>query len=132
MEMANKVAVVTGGSGGIGRAMGKAFLAEGAEAVVLADLDANAVEGVACEFGSDGQVCDVTIEAQVQALVDKTLTRYGRIDLFCSNASASQTGLLMMRIKCNINIMNILVVCISVLMKALLIVEIIMLDSNKK
>ncbi len=94
MEMANKVAVVTGGSGGIGRAMGKAFLAEGAEAVVLADLDANAVEGVACELGSDGQVCDVTNEAQVQALVDKTLTRYGRIDLFCSNAGASQTGLL--------------------------------------
>ena len=93
MEMANKVAVVTGGSGGIGRAMGKAFLAEGAEAVVLADLDANAVEGVACEIGSDGQVCDVTNEAQVQALVDKTLTRYGRIDLFCSNTPMAPRSL---------------------------------------
>ncbi|MCP4963471.1 MAG: SDR family NAD(P)-dependent oxidoreductase, partial [Actinomycetia bacterium] len=40
MELNNRVAVITGGSGGIGRAMAESFLAQGARAVVLADLDA--------------------------------------------------------------------------------------------
>ena len=94
MELLNRVAVITGGSGGIGKAMAKAFLAEGAKAVVLADMDAAAVDQAAAEVGADGQVCDVTDEAQVQALVDDTLVRYQRIDLFCSNAGVSAPGLL--------------------------------------
>ena len=63
MELLNRVAVITGGSGGIGKAMAKAFLAEGAKAVVLADMDAAAVDQAAAEVGADGQVCDVTDEA---------------------------------------------------------------------
>ena len=43
MELDDKVAIITGGSGGIGKAMGAAFLREGAKAVVLADLDEQAV-----------------------------------------------------------------------------------------
>ena len=94
MELANRVAIITGGSGGIGMAMAKAFLAEGAEAVVLADLDGAALEKVASETGAEGQTCDVTNESEVQTLVNYVLKRYGRVDLFCSNAGASSEGLL--------------------------------------
>ncbi len=94
MELKNRVAVITGGSGGIGRAMAAAFLAEGARAVVLADLDPAAVRAAADELGCDGEACDVTDEAQVAALTERTLARHGQIDLFCSNAGAGGAGLL--------------------------------------
>ena len=94
MELKNKVVVITGGTGGIGRAMAKAFLAEGAKAVMLADLNAEAVAAVAREIGCDGMACDVTQEAQVQALVKTTEERHGPIDLFCSNAGAGGKGVL--------------------------------------
>ncbi len=95
MELSGKVAVITGGSGGIGRAMAKAFLAEGAKAVMLADLDATAVANAARELGCDGMACDVTDEAQVVALVERTRQPHGPIDLFCSNAGAGGQGVLM-------------------------------------
>ena len=95
MELNGKVVVITGGSGGIGRAMAKAFLAEGAKAVMLADLDAAAVANAARELGCDGMACDVTDEAQVVALVERTRQRHGPIDLFCSNAGAGGQGVLL-------------------------------------
>ncbi len=94
MELAGKVAVITGGSGGIGRAMAKTFLNEGAQAVVLADLNNEAVQAAAAEIGCEAQACDVTKEADVQKLVDDTIARHGRIDLFCSNAGAGGEGVL--------------------------------------
>jgi NAD(P)-dependent dehydrogenase (short-subunit alcohol dehydrogenase family) len=94
MELRDKVAVITGGSGGIGRAMARAFLAEGARTVVLADLGEAAVQAAARELGCEGVACDVTSEPQVQALVERTLARHGRIDLFCSNAGAAGQGVL--------------------------------------
>ena len=94
MEMMNRVAVITGGSGGIGKAMAKAFLAEGAKAVVLADLNAGAVATAAKEIGCSGKTCDVTDESQVAALVNETIAEHGKIDLFCSNAGAGGAGLL--------------------------------------
>lgn len=94
MELKDKVVVITGGSGGIGRAMAKAFLAQGARAVMLADLDPAAVSAAAKEIGCDGMACDVTQEAQVQALVNATVDKYGPIDLFCSNAGAGGKGVL--------------------------------------
>lgn len=94
MEMMNRVAVITGGSGGIGKAMAKAFLAEGAKAVVLADLNADAVNAAAVEMGCSGKTCDVTNETQVAALVNETIAEHGKIDLFCSNAGAGGAGLL--------------------------------------
>jgi NAD(P)-dependent dehydrogenase (short-subunit alcohol dehydrogenase family) len=94
VELKDKVVVITGGSGGIGRAMAKAFLAEGARAVMLADLDPAAVSAAAKEIGCDGMACDVTQEAQVQALVKKTVEKHGPIDLFCSNAGAGGKGVL--------------------------------------
>jgi NAD(P)-dependent dehydrogenase (short-subunit alcohol dehydrogenase family) len=94
MEIMNRVAVITGGSGGIGKAMAKAFLAEGAKAVVLADLNTDAVTTAAQEIGCAGKTCDVTNEAQIAALVNETIAEYGKIDLFCSNAGAGGSGLL--------------------------------------
>jgi NAD(P)-dependent dehydrogenase (short-subunit alcohol dehydrogenase family) len=94
MELTDKVAVITGGSGGIGRAMAKAFLAQGARTVVLADLDPEAVGQAAQELGCAAKACDVTDEAQVIELVEFTLATYGPIDLFASNAGAGSEGVL--------------------------------------
>lgn len=94
MELAGKVVVITGGSGGIGRAMARAFLQEGARAVMLADLDAARVTAAAAELGCDGMACDVTREADIEALVRTTEARHGPIDLFCSNAGAGAPGVL--------------------------------------
>lgn len=105
MELNDRVAVITGGSGGIGRAMAAAFLAEGARAVVLADLDGSQAEAAASEIGAaaaaaghpgvcEGRACDVTDEAQVVDLVESTLAAHGPIDVFCSNAGAGGDGVL--------------------------------------
>ena len=82
MEMMNRVAVITGGSGGIGKAMAKAFLAEGAKSVVLADLNADAVNAAAVEIGCSGKTCDVTNEAQDAALGKEIMGEHGKIEQF--------------------------------------------------
>lgn len=94
MELKDKVVVITGGSGGIGKAMAKAFLNEGAAGIMLADLDAAAVAQAAADIGCSGMACDVTDEAQVAALVAATEDQYGQVDVFCSNAGAGGNGLL--------------------------------------
>jgi len=94
MELNNKIAVITGGSGGIGRAMGKAFLAEGAKAVVLLDLDEGAVKTAADQLGCEGEACNVTDEQQLAKVVNGILQRHGQIDLFCSNAGSGAEGVL--------------------------------------
>lgn len=94
MELKDKTAVITGGSGGIGRALARAFLEEGAAGVMIADLDEARIAAAAEELGCAGMACDVTDEAQVRALVDAATSRFGRIDLFCSNAGAGAQGLL--------------------------------------
>ncbi|MGH1504337.1 MAG: SDR family oxidoreductase [Acidimicrobiales bacterium] len=94
MELRDRVAVITGGTGGIGQAMARAFLAEGARTVVISDLDAERVATVAAELGCEGVACDVTDEAQVAELVEGVLDRFGPIDLFCSNAGAISEGVL--------------------------------------
>ena len=88
MDVRGAVAVVTGGASGIGAAMARRFASEGAEAVVVADLVEDAAQMVAGELGGVGvgEALDVADSAAVSALVDRTLARFGRIDLFCSNA----------------------------------------------
>jgi NAD(P)-dependent dehydrogenase (short-subunit alcohol dehydrogenase family) len=94
MELKDKVVVITGGSGGIGKAMAEAFMNEGAAGIMLADLDAAAVAQAAADIGCNGMACDVTDEAQVAALVAATEDQYGQVDVFCSNAGAGGNGLL--------------------------------------
>ncbi len=94
MELNDRVAVITGGSGGIGQALARAFLAEGARQVVLADLDEAAVQTAAADIGCVGRACDVTDEQQIVDLVEWTLAEHGPIDIFCSNAGAGGQGVL--------------------------------------
>ena len=86
MKLQDKVIVVTGGGNGIGRALCRRFAAEGARAVVVADLEHEPARQVAAELGCREACVDVALESDVQRLVDDTLKEFGRIDLFCSNA----------------------------------------------
>jgi len=88
MDVRDKVVVITGGGSGIGAAMARRFAAEGAEAIVVADLHADAAAAVAGELGGVGvaEALDVCDEHAVGDLVERTVGRHGRIDLFCSNA----------------------------------------------
>lgn len=88
MQLAGRVAVITGGAGGIGAALARRFAAEGAAAVIVTDRDAAAATAVAeaLPVPALGLAVDVSVEAQVAALVADIEQRYGRIDLFCSNA----------------------------------------------
>jgi NAD(P)-dependent dehydrogenase (short-subunit alcohol dehydrogenase family) len=92
MRLANKVVVVTGGANGIGRALCRRFAAEGAKAVVVADLQASKAEQVAKEFGGIAVQTDVAQEADVARLVERVTQKYGVIDLFCSNAGVGVSG----------------------------------------
>ncbi len=89
MELAGKVVVVTGAASGIGKALAERFAKAGVEGLVLADLDGDGVSAVAAELGAVGVAADVTKEADVQAVAQAALDKFGRIDLFCSNAGIS-------------------------------------------
>jgi NAD(P)-dependent dehydrogenase (short-subunit alcohol dehydrogenase family) len=86
VELAGRHIVVTGGGSGIGRALVRRIAAEGARAVVVADLDPGAAEAVAAEIGGTAIRTDVGNEADIRALVDRARELHGPIDLFCSNA----------------------------------------------
>ena len=81
------VVLITGGASGIGLAAARRFVDEGAS-VVLADLDEQALAGAAAELG-DAVVtrsCDVSVEAEVEALVVSAAERFGRLDTVFANA----------------------------------------------
>jgi NAD(P)-dependent dehydrogenase (short-subunit alcohol dehydrogenase family) len=94
MELNGKVAVVTGGAHGIGRALARRFAAEGARGVVIADLDGEGAALTAGELGERGLdvACDVADEAAVLDLLDRTEAAFGPIDLFCANAGVAIGG----------------------------------------
>jgi NAD(P)-dependent dehydrogenase (short-subunit alcohol dehydrogenase family) len=92
MRIQGGVAVVTGGGRGIGRALSRQLAAEGARAVVVADLDAGSAAAVAAEIGGQGAGCDVSVEAEVAALVARVEAEHGGIDLWCSNAGIAVRG----------------------------------------
>jgi NAD(P)-dependent dehydrogenase (short-subunit alcohol dehydrogenase family) len=96
-RLAGKVAFITGGGGGIGRATAERFAQEGAK-VVVADIDvaageaaAHSARDLAANTGGDCQFvnCDVTERASVENAVAETLARYGKLDILHNNAGGS-------------------------------------------
>lgn len=89
-RLAGKVALITGGAGGMGRAMSLLFAAEGA-AVIIADLQAQAGRALAADITATGEraffiEADVSQAASVQHLVHESLNKLGRIDILCNHA----------------------------------------------
>lgn len=87
MLLENKIAIVTGAAGGLGKACAEALLREGAK-VVISDVTDEKGEATAVELGADCSYihCDVTKKADVQALVDHAVTLYGQLDIAIANA----------------------------------------------
>jgi NAD(P)-dependent dehydrogenase (short-subunit alcohol dehydrogenase family) len=92
MQLQGKVAVVTGGANGIGRALCRRFAKEGARAVIVADIDAPGVSRVADEINGVAAVADVSKEADIQKLVAMATEKFGQVDVFCSNAGIGTAG----------------------------------------
>ena len=91
MNVKDKVAVVTGGASGIGLALCTRFAHEGGH-VVLSDLSQDACERQAAPIGAMPVAADVGREQDVADLVATTVDRFGRIDLFVSNAGIAIDG----------------------------------------
>ncbi len=87
-RLEGKVAVITGGAGGIGKAVGKLFVAEGAD-VLLVDLDEQALESACDDIGSNKVsycVADVTSASDNLAMIETAEERYGGVDVLLANA----------------------------------------------
>lgn len=89
MKLQGKIAIITGAARGIGRATAQRLLGEGAQ-VVIADIDAARLNETATAIGTPDNVLavvtDVSIKAQVDALVAKAVERFGRLDIMVNNA----------------------------------------------
>jgi NAD(P)-dependent dehydrogenase (short-subunit alcohol dehydrogenase family) len=88
-----RVAVVTGGGSGIGEALSRALAARG-DTVVVADIDGASAERVAGEIGGQAVAAKVDVRdaTSVQALVDDTVARNGRLDVMVNNAGIAVGG----------------------------------------
>jgi len=90
MRLEGKVAIVTGGGGGVGKATCVAFAREGAQ-VVVADIDSDAAEASASEIGAAGGEAqafrvDVSVASEVETLVAFGEKRFGKLDVMFNNA----------------------------------------------
>jgi NAD(P)-dependent dehydrogenase (short-subunit alcohol dehydrogenase family) len=95
-DLRGKVAVITGGGRGIGRALAQRFAAEGMH-IVLADIDEVAMRSVEAELAEAGTqvltvVCNTSSEAEVQALAAASVERFGGAHVLCNNAGVVGRG----------------------------------------
>ena len=91
-RLEGKVVVLTGGAGGIGRAVGKRFVAEGAD-VLLVDLDEQALAAACAEMSSNKVsycVADVTKAADNVTMIETATERYGGVDAFIANGNKNK------------------------------------------
>jgi NAD(P)-dependent dehydrogenase (short-subunit alcohol dehydrogenase family) len=90
--LAGRVAVVTGGTRGIGRGIADAFLAAGASVMVSGKSEDKGKQALA-EMGAGDRAafvaCDVRVQSEVENLVDETVARFGRLDILVNNAGGS-------------------------------------------
>lgn len=95
-NLSGKIAVVTGGGSGIGRAIAVMFARQGAHLIVI-DLDEPAARGTADAITKAGgsataMACDVAAAAQVNATVDRIVRDHGRLDILVNNAGIAHVG----------------------------------------
>lgn len=93
-DFRDRIAVVTGGAAGIGKALARAFLSEGMK-VVIADVEAPALAATTKELGGDvlGVVTDVSKPASLEALADRVFETHGACHILCNNAGVSAPNL---------------------------------------
>jgi NAD(P)-dependent dehydrogenase (short-subunit alcohol dehydrogenase family) len=92
VEIANRIAIVTGGASGIGRALVERFHADGARHLVVVDRDEAGAKAVAERVGGTSAAVDVADEQAIHALVDAVERDQGPVDLFVSNAGYVTLG----------------------------------------
>jgi NAD(P)-dependent dehydrogenase (short-subunit alcohol dehydrogenase family) len=92
MEIAGKVAVVTGAAGGIGEAVARAFHALGVKGLTLVDIDQARLDVVAESLGAHAVVADLGQQSEVERVVAETEERFGPVDVFFSNAGILTMG----------------------------------------
>jgi 3-oxoacyl-[acyl-carrier protein] reductase len=92
MHLAGKVAIVTGGGSGFGEGIVKKFIAEGAK-VVVADRNGKAANSVAAAAGANakGVHADVTVKADVTAMLETAQKQFGDLDILVNNAGMGHT-----------------------------------------
>jgi len=95
-EFQGKVAVITGGAAGIGRAMAERFAEEGMR-IVLADIEADTLEKTAAEMREEGAVvlpviCDVSKKEDVERLSQEAVKAYDTVHILCNNAGVTAMG----------------------------------------
>ncbi|MBC7911927.1 MAG: SDR family oxidoreductase [Pyrinomonadaceae bacterium] len=97
MKLTNRVALITGGGRGIGRAIALAFAREGARIAVLARTTEQVAQ-VAAEIESEGAVeamhaeCDVSLKESVEHAVGSVMERFGRVDILVNNAGIAESA----------------------------------------
>lgn len=92
MDVKGKIIIVTGGALGIGRALCRRFVNEGAKTVIIADVNEKAASALAGEIGAVALTCDVSREEDVIRLVRFAENNFGAVDIFCSNAGILLVG----------------------------------------
>jgi NAD(P)-dependent dehydrogenase (short-subunit alcohol dehydrogenase family) len=92
MKIEGAVVVITGAGSGIGAALARRCHVGDAEQVIVCDIDGDAAKRVAGVFGGVPEALDVSDANAVKDLIERTVARYGRIDLFCSNAGIVSEG----------------------------------------
>ncbi len=96
MELEGRVAIVTGGGSGIGRAIALTLAREGAS-LTIADIDGDRAPAVAAEIEAAGgaaiaSLTDVSLTPDADAMVAKTVERFGRLDILVNNAGRATRG----------------------------------------
>ncbi|CAN0653912.1 SDR family oxidoreductase [Nitratireductor aquimarinus] len=98
-RLEGKVAIITGAASGFGEGMAKRFAEEGAK-VIVADLNAKGAERVAAEIGEAALpvTADVSMKADVDAMVDAAMQAHGRLDIMINNAGYTHRNTSLMEV----------------------------------